>query len=151
MGGPLRAPTLIGSDAIHPGSKSTSRDPESCHCGLKQIYSRCCGRFIAGDEHPATAEALMRSRYSAFVAGERDYLLATWHPDTRPSQVTLGAAQRWLGLRIKATEGGGPEDTAGVVEFVARYKIAGKGYRLHERSNFQRVDGRWCYRDGEHL
>ncbi len=93
----------------------------------------------------------MRSRYSAFARGETDYLLATWHPETRPSRVRLDPGQKWIGLSIKATEAGQQEQGEGTVEFVARFKVAGKGHRLHERSRFEKIDGSWYYLDGEHL
>ena len=93
----------------------------------------------------------MRSRYSAFVEKHEAYLLATWHLRTRPSRVRFDAEQRWLGLSIKSTAGGLPSDDDGEVEYVARYKIAGKGYRLHERSRFKKIEGIWYYLDGEHL
>lgn len=93
----------------------------------------------------------MRSRYSAFVECDEAYLLASWHADTRPSRVRFDPGQRWLGLNIKAVEAGGESDKAGTVEFVARYKVAGKGHRLRERSRFEKIDGRWFYLDGEHL
>ena len=93
----------------------------------------------------------MRSRYTAFVLGEAAYLLATWHPDTRPSRVRLDERQRWLGLQVRATTAGGEDDTTGTVEFVARFKIDGRGTRLHEVSRFERVEGKWYYLDGEHL
>lgn len=93
----------------------------------------------------------MRSRYSAFVEGSEDYLLASWHPQTRPSRVRLNPEQRWLGLSIKSTEEGMAGDTAGTVEFVARFKVDGKGHRLHEVSRFENIDGCWYYLDGEHL
>lgn len=90
----------------------------------------------------------MRSRYSAYVLKLADYLLATWHPSTRPSELDLAADDsKWLGLEVKrhAVQG---EDQA-TVEFVARYRIAGRGHRLHELSRFVREDGRWFYIDGE--
>ena len=93
----------------------------------------------------------MRSRYSGFVEERAEYLLATWHPDTRPSRVRFDPQQRWLGLRVKATEAGGAGDATGIVEFVARYKIDGRGHRLHELSRFAKHDGRWYYLDGKHL
>ena len=93
----------------------------------------------------------MRSRYCAFVRGDEPYLLATWHPATRPGRVQLDTQARWLGLSIRATEAGGPDDMTGTVEFVARYKIDGKGTRLHEISRFEKIDGRWYYLDGQHL
>jgi SEC-C motif-containing protein len=106
---------------------------------------------MSGGEIPHTAEQLMRSRYSAFVVCDESYLLATWHPDTRPGKVRLDQQQRWLGLSIRAIEAGGPEDVAGTVEFVARFKVEGKGHRLHELSRFEKIDGRWYYLDGTHL
>jgi SEC-C motif-containing protein len=93
----------------------------------------------------------MRSRYSAFAMCDQAYLLATWHEETRPSKVRLNDKQRWLGLRIRATDGGGEADVSGVVEYVARYKVDGKGHRLHEVSRFLKSEDRWYYRDGEHL
>ncbi len=93
----------------------------------------------------------MRSRYSAFVECQEAYLLATWHPQTRPSRVRFDAGQRWLGLTIKSTVGGLEADDDGEVEFVVRYKITGKGYRLHERSRFKKIEGIWYYLDGDHL
>jgi SEC-C motif-containing protein len=91
----------------------------------------------------------MRSRYSAYVLGREDYLLATWHPDFRPRQLTLESDQKWLGLKIRATTRGLATDTAGTVEFVARYKVEGRGFRLHETSRFVREAGRWYYTDGD--
>ena len=93
----------------------------------------------------------MRSRYSAFVLADEPYLLATWHPDTRPSRVRLDEQQRWLGLKIKACEAGEAGDSSGTVEFVARFKVSGKGHRLHEISRFEKIDGCWYYLDGQHL
>jgi SEC-C motif-containing protein len=92
----------------------------------------------------------MRSRYSAFVVRAADYLLATWHPTTRPSRVRFDDKQHWLGLRIKSTSSGTTGDTEGTVEFIARYKIDGKAHRLHELSNFRCESGCWYYVDGEH-
>ena len=92
----------------------------------------------------------MRSRYSAFVVMDEDYLLATWHPATRPSRVRLHTDQRWLGLSIKQCEAGGANDQTGTVEFVARFKLADRGHRLREKSRFEKLGDRWYYRDGEH-
>jgi SEC-C motif-containing protein len=90
----------------------------------------------------------MRSRYSAYVLGLEPYLLATWHRSTRPA--TLDAMPtpqpKWLGLKIKAETT--QEDTA-TVDFVARYRVGGRGRRLHEISRFVREDGRWFYVDGD--
>ena len=93
------------------------------------------------------AESLMRSRYSAYARGLEDYLLATWHPSTRPGPLDLGAAPqpKWLGLEIKACSERGD---AATVEFVARCRIGGRARRLHEVSRFLRENGRWYYVDG---
>lgn len=90
----------------------------------------------------------MRSRYTAFVLGDAAHLRRSWHPDTRPADLTPDRSQRWLGLKIRATAAGGPGDDLGTVEFVARYKIDGRGHRLHELSEFVRHDGNWVYLRG---
>lgn len=131
-------------------SKTKPAEP-GCPCGSGADYRACCGRYLEGGATAPTAAALMRSRYTAFALGQADYLLATWHPQTRPSRVRLDPQQRWIGLSIKDTEAGLETDTRGKVEFVARFKIDGKGHRLHERSRFERIDGSWYYLDGEHL
>ncbi len=87
----------------------------------------------------------MRSRYSAYVLGLIDYLLATWHPATSPGELEL-AALKWLGLEVLHTEQSGD---AGVVEFVARWRDASGAQRLHEISRFVREAGRWYYIDGQ--
>jgi SEC-C motif-containing protein len=91
----------------------------------------------------------MRSRYSAYVLGLADYLLATWHSSTRPATLDLQEEPRpkWLGLEVKRHQPEGP--TAAVVEFVARFRVGGRGQRLHETSRFVREEGRWYYVDGE--
>ena len=88
----------------------------------------------------------MRSRYSAYVLADTVYLLATWHPTTRPAELALNSkGLHWLGLKIVRTRAGASSDEHGEVEFVARYKVAGRATRLHERSEFVREDGRWLY------
>ena len=91
----------------------------------------------------------MRSRYSAYVLGLESYLLATWHPATRPAALDLAASPRpqWLGLTVKSHAP--PDATHATVEFVARYKLNGRAFRMHETSRFERVDGHWLYVDGE--
>ena len=90
----------------------------------------------------------MRSRYSAYVLGDVDYLRASWHPATRPAVIDLGEPVNWLGLKIVATQYGGRSDNEGTVEFVARYKLAGRAFRLHEISRFVRQADRWTYLSG---
>ena len=93
------------------------------------------------------AESLMRSRYSAFVRENAAYLLATWHARTRPAQLDFDPHARWLGLEVRAFRSTGSDHAE--VEFVARYRLAGRAVRLHERSRFQREAGRWYYVDGD--
>ena len=126
-------------------------DKTACPCGSELNYDQCCGRYLNGTEFPQTAEQLMRSRYCGFVLCDEPYLLATWHADTRPGKVRLSEQERWLGLSIRATQAGGIDDMSGTVEFVARFKVGGKGHRLHEISRFEKIDGRWYYLDGQHL
>ena len=90
----------------------------------------------------------MRSRYSAYALGLRDYLLASWHPTTRPSELELDDATRWLGLSIKQHRDTGPDRAE--VEFIARYRVGGgSAVRLHERSRFRREGAHWFYVDGD--
>ena len=122
---------------------------EACPCGSGRPLSDCCARWHGGLPAPS-AEALMRSRYSAFVLGLESYLRATWHVSTRPQSLSLPDAQKWLGLSIKRHETVGD---AAQVEFVARFRVGGgSAQRQHERSRFVREpDGRWYYVDGEML
>lgn len=127
------------------------QEQASCPCGSGKTYGACCGRYIDDGRLPDTAEQLMRSRYTAFVRANENYLANTWHPSTRPDDlgVAVTDAVKWLGLEIKHTQAGGPDDSAGVVEFVARYKLNGKATRMHEVSRFVRENGQWLYVDGE--
>jgi SEC-C motif-containing protein len=124
---------------------------ESCPCGSGESYADCCGRYHRRDTAAATAEALMRSRFSAFAVGDPDYLLRTWHTSTRPVDVRLDPQQRWTRLQIVATDGGGFLDVEGTVEFRAHYRLHGRPGQLDERSRFVREAGRWVYLSGVHL
>ena len=93
------------------------------------------------------ATSLMKSRYTAYVLENERYLRETWHPDTRPERIEFEAGLKWLGLSVKRS--GTIDSEQATVEFVARFRIRGKGQRLHEKSRFVRVDGRWLYLDGE--
>ncbi|WP_328497370.1 YchJ family metal-binding protein [Streptomyces sp. NBC_00414] len=121
-----------------------AHDP-SCPCGLAKTYEECCGRFHRGEGAAPTAEALMRSRYCAFVKRDEAYLLRTWHPRTRPTRLDLDPATRWTALEILATTEGTPFHTTGTVTFRATYA----GGSLQEHSRFERADGTWVYVDGD--
>lgn len=122
---------------------------DPCPCGLPASYAECCGRWHGGPLRllAPDAERLMRSRYSAYVLRDTDYLRDTWHPDTRPPRLEPDPPElRWLGLEVRRHV---PEnDRHATVEFVARCKERGRATRLHEISRFERVDGRWLYVDG---
>jgi SEC-C motif-containing protein len=115
-----------------------------CPCGLDRAYGHCCGRLHSG-EAAATAELLMRSRFSAFAVADEAYLLRSWHPATRPSHLRLDPDQRWIRLEIVGKSGGGPLHAEGTVEFRAHYSEPGGSGLLHENSRFVRDDGRWVY------
>ncbi|MEM7404444.1 MAG: YchJ family metal-binding protein [Pseudomonadota bacterium] len=129
---------------------STNSDSQQrgCPCGSTFALAACCLPFIAELAPAPTAEALMRSRYTAFTMNHVPYLLASWHPDTRPAGLTPAPGTQWLGLKIKRTHNGQAGDRHGEVEFVARSKLNGRARRLHETSQFVFNDGRWFYVNG---
>lgn len=129
-----------------------------CPCESGKPYSQCCEVYHSGIAAP-TAEALMRSRYTAYALSSQNpglvnYLLQTWHADTRPQSLDLNGenATKWLGLQIKRHVNIDADNA--VVEFVARYKhtnnLGGKAERLHETSRFKRIENRWYYLDGDY-
>ncbi|MEY8877068.1 MAG: YchJ family protein [Leptothrix sp. (in: b-proteobacteria)] len=125
-------------------------DQTPCPCGGPGRYADCCGRYHAGALHLQAPDAasLMRSRYSAFVLDRLDYLLATWHPSTRPADLTPNEpGLRWLGLEVRRQKSLDADHAE--VEFVARSKLGGRAQRLHETSRFVREAGRWFYVDGD--
>ncbi|MGW9670917.1 YchJ family protein [Burkholderia pseudomallei] len=132
-------------DSSRPRAPENER--EACPCG-GLAFADCCGRYLEHGDIPPTAEALMRSRYTAFVCRDAPYLLDTWAARTRPAALDFADAPQWLGLQVKAHVQ--HDDAHAEVEFVARYKVGGRAHRLHERSRFERSnDGRWRYIDGD--
>jgi SEC-C motif-containing protein len=125
--------------------------PRRCPCGSGLPLAECCGRLHDGTATAATAEQLMRSRYSAFVLRDAGYLLETWHPSTRPATLDLDRDVRWTGLDVLATTGGSLLAAEGTVEFRASYVHGGAAGAQHENSRFVRVGGRWRYLDGVSL
>ena len=134
-------------------------DDAPCPCGRPRPapsrelrrYGDCCGPWHAGPTagQAPDAEALMRSRYSAYVLDRLDYLLATWHESTRPRELAPNEpGLRWLGLEVRRHVS--TDAHHATVDFVARSKRGGRAFRLHEVSRFVReADGRWYYLDGE--
>lgn len=127
--------------------------PELCPCGTGREYADCCEPFIKGERLPETAEMLMRSRYSAYAKAEIGYIHDTIHPDHRGDFDEKGARRwaeesRWEGFEIISTIAGGPEDTEGKVEFIARYRDRDVRRTHHELADFRKLDGRWYFTDG---
>ncbi|MFW0787164.1 YchJ family metal-binding protein [Gordonia sp. CPCC 206044] len=129
-------------------TKDAISGTDRCPCTSGLTFGECCGPVLDGERSAATAEALMRSRYTAFVVDDRDYVLDSWHPRTRPRQLDLDDAMRWYRLDVEAVVGGGPFDDTGEVTFTAHYRADGERGTLHERSRFERRRGRWVYVDG---
>nr|WP_245856985.1 YchJ family metal-binding protein [Actinoalloteichus hoggarensis] len=121
-----------------------------CPCGHGEPFADCCAPLHAGTRRAATAEQLMRSRFSAFAVGDVPYLLRTWHPSRRPAKLDLDPAQSWSRLDILEQTGGGPFDSDGTVRFQAHYRLHGRSGTLTEHSRFRRTDGSWFYVDGDH-
>ena len=116
-----------------------------CPCGLPATYAACCGAIHRGERRAVTAEALMRSRYSAFAVGDIAHLRASWHPDTVPRRIRDDPDRTWTGLDVVATTGGGLLDQEGTVTFDAHHRDADGDHTLHEVSRFVRLDGAWVY------
>lgn len=126
---------------------------EMCPCGSTRTYEDCCGLLIKGESPALTAEQVMRSRYSAYVKVETDYLFSTTHPDHRQGYDHKGTRlwaenSQWEGLEILGTRGGGPEDSEGEVEFVACYRERGLKKQYHEKAHFKKEDGTWYFTEG---
>ena len=126
----------------------------TCPCGSNKPFSFCCEPAIEGHKPAATAEALMRSRYTAFVLGAVNYLINTTVEEHRtPDDATLIAEQikatTWAGLKILNTEAGLADDQEGMVEFIAHFETDDQVADLHERSLFRKQDNHWFYVDGD--
>lgn len=126
-----------------------------CPCGSNLEFQNCCDPFLQGKSHPETAEKLMRSRYSAYVHGNIDYLEKTLAPESKSDFDAKSARQwakqaQWKGLKILSTQQGQADDATGVVEFVATYKQGSEGFDHHETSTFRKSEsGKWLFVDGD--
>jgi SEC-C motif-containing protein len=126
----------------------------ACPCGSGRALGECCGPVIEGRLLAPTAEALMRSRYTAYVLGAIDYLTHSLHPEHRHDHDPVAArrwAERavWEGLEVVDVQGGAEEDAEGRVEFVAAYREREVHKRHHEVGRFLKQEGAWYYVDGE--
>ncbi len=129
--------------------KNNNKNLELCPCESGKTFALCCQPCLEQTHEAATAEALMRSRYTAFALSDEAYLRHSWHPDTCPQAIHLNKDTRWIGLKIIKTVAGKIDDLSGEVEFLARSKNHGKASRLHENSRFGRFSNRWVYIDGK--
>ena len=125
-----------------------------CPCESGKEYAACCGPIISGAQPAATAEAVMRSRYSAFVKKQVEYLKESLHPDFRgdydPTATRHWAENsEWVKLQVVGTAAGGASDDEGTVEFIATFRQKGATIAHHELASFSRHDGRWYYTDGK--
>jgi SEC-C motif-containing protein len=126
---------------------------ELCSCGSQLEYAECCEPLIAGKRPAETAEQLMRSRYTAYVKGSIEYLYETTHPNHRKGYDHEGTREwaqnsKWQGLEIVSSQGG-PDDSVGLVEFIARYLDGDTEYLHHEEGKFRKLDGAWYFVDGK--
>lgn len=124
-----------------------------CPCGSTLPYAQCCQLLHQGRSAAPTAEALMRSRYAAYVKGEIDYLVTTTLPAMRTTTLWVNYQSthqsiRWIGLEVLKVQQGGAQDKVGKVEFRANYVQDGEHASHHELSRFRRHRGAWCYVDG---
>jgi SEC-C motif-containing protein len=116
-----------------------------CPCGSGHSLDQCCGRFLSGAATAPTAEALMRSRFTAFAVEDAAYLLRTWHPSTRPRRLDLDDGPTWTRLEVLTTTGGALFDAEGTVRFAAHYLDGDRAGIMREHSRFVREDGEWLY------
>ena len=121
---------------------SKQRRDIPCPCGSGKNLQECCTPVVNGSAPAQTAEALMRSRYTAYTRHNADYLLKTWHPSTRPQSLEFDKQIQWLRLKIV-------HNSDNTVEFIATCRVNGKAHKLHEKSRFVQEHGQWFYVDGD--
>jgi SEC-C motif-containing protein len=125
----------------------------NCPCGSGETYAACCEPIIKGERAAATAEQLMRARYTAYTQVEMDFLESSLHPDSREGSDPEGARDwaensEWHGLTIVDVQDGGEDDETGRVEFIASYEYEGEDQQYHEVAEFARADGAWHFVEG---
>ena len=127
---------------------------ETCPCGSGAVYASCCAPYIAGEAPAPTAQALMRSRYTAHVKLAAEYLNATQRGQrlatfSRMDMEHSARSMRWVGLKVVAASGGGEGDKEGTVEFIASFEKDGQPGTHHEKSSFVRDGQAWLYTSGK--
>jgi len=128
----------------------------TCHCGKGPSYEECCKPFLTGKKKASSPEELMRTRYSAFVEADIDYIMDTHDPDTvgqidRKGTEAWAKESDWMGLEILEVERGTPDDNFGRVDFVAKYKLKGSTVEHRESATFRQHNGKWYFTDGEQI
>ena len=128
----------------------------TCHCGSDKSFETCCQPLLEGKVKAKTAEELMRSRYSAFVEANIDYILETHDPDTvhqvdRAHTEAWAKQSNWQGLEIIETEAGAEDDAFGRVNFLAKYELKGTTIEHRESATFRKQNGKWLFVDGEQI
>ncbi len=127
-----------------------------CPCGSEQSLKQCCLPVIQGAKKPATAENLLRARYTAFTLGNVDFIVDTHHTKTKAEVKREGIEEwskqsEWLGLEVLNVEGGGSGDEQGVIDFHVKYRAGGKLQDHREHSLFEKEGGEWRFLDAEAL
>lgn len=131
-------------------SRKRTMSEKACPCQSGKTYQQCCESYILGTSAAPTAVALMRSRYTAYTLENREYLMATWDPETVPVDLTFqGNTVAWTGLEILSQKDGQENDTRGEVEFQAHFRSGNQTSRMRENSRFKKIADRWLYIDGE--
>ena len=127
-----------------------STDTANCLCGSSLTYQQCCALLHSGQTDALTAEALMRSRFTAYAMHNGDFLLKTWDDSTRPTEVDFSKdTGEWTRLEISMLKKGTAKDHKGVVEFKAYFSVEGEQRVMNEISRFVKKQGRWLYLDGK--
>ncbi len=127
----------------------------TCYCGSTEAFNLCCEPFLIGKSFPETAEKLMRSRYSAFVTADVDYIKNTLAPESRTdfdvaSTKKWAQEAKWKGLKILSTDKGQGTDKKGTVEFIATYQLEGETLDHHEVAQFRKNEtGKWFFVEGD--
>lgn len=135
---------------------STITATQNCPCTSGKTFEKCCQPILKGSQKAKTAEDLLRARYSAFVVGEIDFILASHHSETR-SEVDRKEIEEWSrtatwkGLEVLQKEAGGEKDTTGVLIFHAKYATDGEDQNHYERSVFEKENGEWKFHDAQPL
>lgn len=141
-------------DNLIPPLSGLPHTNRACPCGSEHVYSHCCGPLHEGGAEASTAEALMRSRYSAYALHLAAYLNKTHHPSTLDPELKASLEDsfqrcQWTGLKITGRKAGGPQDDEGMVRFEAAFTQQDQHYLLKEASRFVKEEGRWLYLDGQ--